>query len=258
MQKQTALITGASSGIGRALAHEFARNGWDLVLVARRTQLLNDLAREIKSTATVDVSIIALDLTTSNAARALFDEVASRNLVIDCLINNAGRGHFGPFVQQDWRTDEETIDLNVTVLTSLCHLFAEPMVSRRHGHILNIASIAGFMPGPNLAVYHASKAYVLSLSQALHAELSDHGVSVTASCPGPTQSEFFDKAGTSTMKAMDYVKLMSAETVAKQAYKATVKGQTIVVHGAFNRLMAESPRLLPKSWIAPIVKAVMK
>ncbi len=258
MHKPIALVTGASSGIGRALALEFARNGWNLVLVARRASLLEQLAEEVRHGSGRAVTTIAHDLTGSNAARALFDEVASRNLEIDCLVNNAGRGHFGPFIEQDWRTDEETIDLNITVLTSLCHLFAAPMVTRHRGHILNIASIAGFMPGPNLAVYHASKAYVLSLSQALHAELSEHGVTVTASCPGPTASEFFDKAGTSNLKALDHIKLMPAEKVAEQAYQATVRGQSVVVHGLLNRLMAESPRLLPKSWVAPIVKTLMQ
>ncbi|MBK8973206.1 MAG: SDR family oxidoreductase [Hahellaceae bacterium] len=258
MKNQTALITGASSGIGRALAFEFASHGWNLVLVARRGALLDQLATDLRAIHKVEVSTIAFDLTASNAARALHDEISSRNLSIDCLVNNAGRGHFGEFIEQSWQTDEETIHLNISVLTSLCHVFAPDMVKRRNGFILNIASIAGFVPGPKLAVYHASKAYVLSLSQALHAELSPYKVSVTASCPGPTESEFFEKAGTQKLKALSYLKLMPAETVAHQAYQAMMHRRPIVVHGLMNRLMAESPRLMPKSWVAPLLKTFMK
>lgn len=258
MKKQTALITGASSGIGRALALEFARHGWNLVLVARRSALLATLATEIRDQFAVEVSTIAFDLTASNAARALFDEVSSRNLIIDCLVNNAGRGHFGDFADQSWQVDEETLHLNVGVLTALCHVFAPGMIQRRQGYILNVASIAGFVPGPKLAVYHATKAYVLSLSQALHAEFSPFQVGVTASCPGPTQSEFFEKAGTQKLKALSYMKLMPAETVARQAYEATMQRKPIVVHGLINRIMAESPRVMPKTWVAPLLKALMK
>lgn len=258
MANPTVLITGASSGIGLALAHEFSRRGRDLILVARRLEQLEALAGTLKRANGTAVSCIPLDLAGPNAARVLFDEIASRNGVVDTLVNNAGRGDFGAFAEQDWQRDEETIRLNVSVLTSLCHLAIPGMLERGQGRILNVASIAGFMPGPNLAVYHATKAYVLSLSRALHAELAGRGVTVTASCPGPTASEFFEKAGTQTLKALDYIKLMPAETVARQAVDALEKGQPVVVHGLLNRLMAESPRLLPQSWVAPIVRTFMK
>jgi uncharacterized protein len=256
--KKTALITGASSGIGSALAHCMAEEGWDLILVARRQANLEKLSKELHENYGCRSHAIAFDLARENAARALHDEIRFRNLRVDCLVNNAGRGHYGAFLDLDWQLEEETIYLNVTVLTSLCKLFAKDMAGRGDGRILNVASIAGFLPGPRFAVYHATKAYVLSLSRALHAELSEQGVTVTASCPGPTESEFFEKAGTDELAYKDYIKLMSAEDVAKQAYAAMMKGQSVVVHGRLNSLMVETQRILPKAWVAPLVKKFMK
>jgi len=255
---KTALITGASSGIGLALATCFAENGWNLILVARRQNQLEKLKKQLQSDFGCLCHTVAFDLSKENAARALYDEVRFRNLQVDCLVNNAGRGHYRPFLELDWQLEEETIYLNVTVLTSLCKLFGKDMVEKGQGRILNVASIAGFLPGPRLAVYHATKAYVLSLSRALQAELSDQGVTVTVSCPGPTESEFFEKAGTDDLVVKDYIKLMPAEAVARQAYEATMKGKAVVVHGWLNRFMVETPRLLPKSWVAPLVKTFMK
>lgn len=254
----TVLITGASSGIGEALAREFAGRSWGLVLVARRTEKLEALASTLKAEFGTPCHVIGLDLTKNNAARILFDEVSSRNLTIDCLVNNAGRGDFGAFDSRDWKRDEETIQLNVTVLTSLCHLFSGPMLERGSGNILNIASVAGFIPGPNLAVYHATKAYVLSLSRALHAELSSRGVTVTASCPGPTQSEFFDHPGTEDIKALELVRFMPAKQVAEEAVDATLQGKSVVVHGWLNKTAVESARLVPTRLLAPLVKQFMR
>lgn len=255
---KTVLITGASSGIGMALARRFAAQGWDLILVARRQANMEKLGKELRTAFKCRYYAIAFDLAKENAARALHDEIRFRNLQVDCLVNNAGRGHYAPFLELDWQLEEETIYLNVTVLTSLCKFFGKDMVERGHGRILNIASIAGFLPGPRLAVYHATKAYVLSLSRALHAEFSDHGVTVTASCPGPTESEFFEKAGTDNLAVKDYVKLMSADEVAEQACHAMMKGRPVVVHGWLNKALIETPRILPKSWVAPMVKKFMK
>ena len=255
--KKTALITGASSGIGLALARQFADQGWDLVLVARRQKNLQDLSNELSQEFDCRCHTIAFDLSKEKAARALFDEIRFRNLQIDCLVNNAGRGHYNDFLDIDWQLEEETIYLNVTVLTSLCKFFGKAMVENGGGRILNVASVAGFIPGPRLAVYYASKAYVVSLSRALHAELSDQGVTVTASCPGPTESEFFEKSGADKLKLKNYYTLMSAETVAQQAYKAMMKGQSVVVHGWLNRLVTEFPRLVPKSWVAPLFKKLV-
>lgn len=254
MHAKTALITGASAGIGNALAHEFAKDNWNLVLVARREEALEALADELGQRWQCQTQVVPCDLAKPGAARTLMDEIRSRNLEIDCLVNNAGRGHFGPFLEQDWEVNEETIALNVVTLTSLTHMFLKEMVERDFGYILNIASIAAFMPGPNLAVYHATKAYVLSLSEALSAELSGTGVSVTASCPGPTESEFFEKSGSTGVRALQLSPIMRAEVVAAEAYSAMLSGKSTKVHGVIGKLVAQSPRLLPKAWVAPLVK----
>ncbi|OZG72217.1 short-chain dehydrogenase [Hahella sp. CCB-MM4] len=255
---KTALITGASSGIGLALARQFAGEGWNLVLVARRQAQLEHLAKQLKDEFGVNSHCIAIDLSKENSARVLHDEVRFRNLEIDCLVNNAGRGHYGAFIDQPREISEETLYLNITTLTSLCHLFGKEFSNRGNGYILNIASVAAFIPGPGMAIYNATKSYVLSLSRALHAELADDGVTVTASCPGPTESEFFDKAGTDNLKAMEYIKLMPASQVAKEAYRALMKGQSVVVHGVLNKMMTETTRWLPRSWVAPMVKSLMR
>ncbi|GAA3976861.1 SDR family oxidoreductase [Allohahella marinimesophila] len=254
MDNKTALITGASSGIGKALAIEFAKDNWNLVIVARREQALETLAADLERDYRCKVQVIACDLTRSNAARALYDETRSRNIVVDCLVNNAGRGTFGEWLGQDPGFNEDTIALNVVALTTLSHLYARDMVQRELGYILNIASIAAFVPGPNHAVYHATKAFVLSFSEALATELKGTGVSVTASCPGPTKSEFFERSGSTKVKALQHTPIMDAETVALEAYQAMLKGEPVKVHGLLNKLIVQSPRLLPKGWIAPMVK----
>ncbi|MAM89448.1 SDR family NAD(P)-dependent oxidoreductase [Allohahella sp. A8] len=254
MDSKTALITGASSGIGKALAIEFAKDDWNLVLVARREQALEELAAELERDHHCKVQVIACDLSRDKAARVLFDETKSRNIVVDCLVNNAGRGTFGDWIEQDPDFNEDTIALNVVALTSLSHLYAKDMVKRELGYILNIASIAGFVPGPNLAVYHATKAFVLSFSEAIATELKGTGVSVTASCPGPTESEFFARSGSTEVKALKHTPIMSAEAVAREAYHAMLKGEPVKVHGLLNKLIVQSPRILPKAWIAPMVR----
>ncbi|WP_020408050.1 SDR family NAD(P)-dependent oxidoreductase [Hahella ganghwensis] len=226
--------------------------------MARRQTQLEQLSEQLNNEFNISSQYIALDLSRKNSARALYEEVKFRNLEIDCLVNNAGRGHYGAFINQDREVSEETIHLNITTLTSLCQLFGKDFADRGNGRILNIASVAGFIPGPSMAIYNASKAYVLSLSRALHAELSGSGVTVTASCPGPTKSEFFDRAGADELKAMEYIKLMPAEQVAKEAYKALIKGHPVVIHGILNKMMAETTRWIPRSWVAPMVKSLMR
>ena len=256
MDSKTALITGASAGIGKALAVEFAKDNWNLVLVARREEALDKLATELEQKHHCKVQVIPCDLTQKNAARQLYDETRSRNITIDCLVNNAGRGTFGNWLEQDADFNEDTIALNVVAVTTLSHLFAKDMVKRGVGYILNIASIAAFIPGPNLAVYHATKAFIMSFSEAIAAELSGTGVSVTASCPGPTESEFFERSGSTKVKALQHAPIMDAATVAKEAYQAMLKGETLRVHGLLNKLIVQTPRLLPKGWIAPIIKRI--
>ncbi len=255
---KTALITGASSGIGKEIAEELAKKGTQLILVARRKEKLELLASELEKTYHIKCFIIPHDLSTLDAAQTLFDKVQQANLTVDILVNNAGRGHYGNFMALDPEVEAGTIQLNVVTLTSLSKLFGQAMVSRGEGYILNIASIAGFIPGPGMAVYNATKAFVLSLSEAVNEELKGTGVSVTASCPGPTESEFFTLAGTDDLKNLKYAQMMKASVVAKQAVDALFNRKPVVVHGASNKAMTFMPRLMPRKTVSHIVKSLMK
>jgi len=250
------LITGASSGIGLALAELFARNKHPLILVARRKQKLETIANELSHHG-VDIKVITTDLSVPGGAELLFKQVEEQNLQVDTLVNNAGRGNSGKFCEQEVEHMQGTLTLNMTSLTILTRLFLSKMKQRGSGKILNIASIAGFMPGPGFAVYHATKAYVLSLTEALNAELHGLGISVTASCPGPTESEFHQKADTLDLKGFKIASLMSAKKVAEEAYSAMNAGRPIVVHGVLNKAFATSPKLLPRNWVPRIVKTLM-
>lgn len=250
------LITGASSGIGLALAKTFAREKHNLILVARREDKLKALAEELRKTGVL-VEVIPADLGNAEGAEKLFKQVMDKALEVDILVNNAGRGNAGEFVDQSADEMLGTIELNMTSLTLLSRLFLGPMKARGKGHILNIASVAGFMPGPGMALYHATKAFVLSLSEALNAELSGSGISVTASCPGPTESEFHGHADTLSLKSFKILHMMSAEQVAKEAYDAMTARKSFIVHGVMNRLMVTSPKLMPRRAVARIVKTLM-
>jgi uncharacterized protein len=256
MKNSYTLITGASSGIGLALAKEFALNKHNLILVARREQKLQTIARELKS-AGIEVEVIVADLASNGGAEALFDTVQKKGLNVEMLVNNAGRGNSGEFAEQDADHMRGTLELNITALTMLSRLFMDQMKANGYGRILNMASVAGFMPGPGLAVYHATKAYVLSLSEALNVELKDSGVTVTASCPGPTESEFHDQAGTRNLKAFTLFSLMTATQVAQEAYAAMMEGKPFVVHGYLNQLMSVSPKIIPRSWVPKMVKSFL-
>jgi len=250
------LITGASSGIGLALAKQFASKKHNLILVARREQKLDSIATELRKQE-IQVKVITTDLAIPGGAEALFEQVEAQKLSVDTLVNNAGRGNAGEFCEQDVGHMRGTLELNMMSLTVLSRLFAEQMQDNGSGKILNIASISGFMPGPGFAVYHATKAYVLSLTEALNIEFKGSGVSVTASCPGPTESEFHQHADTTEMKGFKMLPLMASEKVAEEAYIAMNKGRPFVVHGVLNQALASSPKLLPRRWVPRIVKTLM-
>jgi len=250
------LITGASSGIGLALAEQFARKKHNLILVARRKQKLDAVAKKLSHHG-VKVKVISADLSLPGGAELLFKQVEKQNLHVDTLVNNAGRGNSGEFCDQEVDHMQGTLELNMTSLTVLTRLFIPKMKQRRSGRILNIASIAGFMPGPGFAVYHATKAYVLSLTEALNIELQGLGISVTASCPGPTESEFHQQADTLDLKGFKMFSLMPAKKVAEEAYAAMNARRPIVVHGILNQALATSPKLLPRNWVPRIVKTFM-
>ena len=242
MNTQSTLITGASSGIGLHLAYEFAKHGHPLVLVAPVESELNRIADELRTKNNVDVRVIAKDLVDPDGPQHVFDEVR-RGAPIEILVNNAGRGQRGKFWEIPIETDEEMIDLNIFAYLRMTKLFLPMLVEKGHGKILNTASVAGFEPGPMLAVYHATKAFVLSWSEALSVELEDTGVTVTALCPGPTDTDFFLKADMADTRAMQHT--MAPQEVAKIGYEALMDGKRVVVAGAVNKALVFSRHLMP-------------
>ncbi|MFN8255979.1 MAG: SDR family oxidoreductase [Bacteroidales bacterium] len=251
---KTALITGASSGIGLELARVHARNGDNLVLVARNLSKLNELKTALENQYKVQVYNIARDLSLRNSAQEVFDEIKQKNIEIDYLINNAGFGDFGMFTDADWGKTEQMIDLNIHTLTHFTKLFAGEMVKRGNGKIMNVASTAAFQPGPTMAVYYATKAYVLHFSEAIDNELREKGITVTALCPGPTKSGFQDAASLNESKLVKGKKLPSSGEVAEFGYKAMMKGKTVAIHGFMNYLMANMVRFSPRSVIVKVVR----
>jgi uncharacterized protein len=221
----TALITGASSGIGRDLARIHARRGGDLVVVARRREALEELKLELEKEHGVSVVCMAADLTEPGAVQRIYDELKQQAVEIDVLVNNAGFGGHGKFYERPWADDEVMIQLNVTTLCAMTHAFVQDMVARKRGKILNVASTAGLLPGPLQAVYYATKAFVVSFSQAISEELLDANITVTALCPGPVDTGFIERAG------LDGVALVkqsaSSMDVAKVGYSAMQAGKLI-------------------------------
>ncbi len=244
--KKTALITGASSGIGRELAKIHAKQGGDLVIVARREDLLKELKNELEKLYNVSVKIIAKDLTVKNSPQEIYDEIKKENIEIDYLINNAGFGGRGKFYERDWKKDEQMIELNITTLTHLCRLFLPDFVSKNSGKILNVSSTASFFPGPLQAVYYATKAYVQSFSNAIAEELHDTNITITNLMPGATETEFAKTSGMD--KTSLFANTVSAKSVALDGYQGMLDGKLDVVSGiSFGQkiLMAIVP-FLPK------------
>jgi len=253
---KTALITGASNGIGLELAWIHARQDDNLVLVARNKKKLDELKTEIEKQYQVSVHTIGKDLAEKDAALEVFNVLQSAGIEIDYLINNAGFGHLGEFACNSWEKEEQMIQLNITALTHLTKLFLPAMLERGSGRIMNVGSVASFMPGPLMAVYYATKAFVLSFSEAVNTEVRAKGVTVTALCPGPTASGFQDAAGMKGVKLVEKFKMPSSKTVAEYGYKAMMKGKAVAIHGFMNRLMVASLRISPRSLVVKVVKWV--
>jgi short-subunit dehydrogenase len=251
MAKQTALITGASAGLGREYARLFAKDGHDLVLVARRRERLDELARELAAAHGITCMVIAADLAAHSACQHIADQVQSAGRTIDFLVNNAGFGKRGAFAQSDVRPQLEMIDVNMRALVELTHLFLPGMLQRKQGRILNIASIAGFVPGPFMATYYASKAFVVSLTEALAQELRGTGVTATASCPGPTATEFGDVAGSSKSNLFKRP-VANATSVARHGYRAMLAGTVVAIPGLKNKLSVQSVRIAPRAVVRAI------
>jgi short-subunit dehydrogenase len=245
--EHTTLITGASSGIGLHLAHEFAEHGHPLILVAPGQSELESLKIELEKKHGVKVEVIAKDLEKPDAAREIYVAVEQLGETVEILVNNAGHGMRGKSWEIPIDEDISTVRLNIEAALRLTKLFIQPMVERGQGKILNVASIAGFEPGPMLAVYHASKAFVLSWSEALTIELEDTGVSVTALCPGATDTDFFPKADMVAVKAFQGSNVMAPQDVARVGYEGLMKGELFVVPGGMNKMLVAARRILPES-----------
>jgi len=253
MKTNYTLITGASGGIGLELARLAANNHQNLVLVARSGDKLNTLAEEIRTTHQVDVKTMAIDLSETLGVEEVISLINKWQITIDTLINNAGFADFGNFATADLDKNLRMIGLNITALTHLTHHFLGEMVKEGRGKVMNVASIASFMPGPGMAVYYATKAYVLSFSEALSREVKGTGVKVTALCPGPTDTGFAEAAGLGNSLFQSIFPPYTAAGVAKAGYKAMIKGKTVALPGFMNKLSSIIPRFLSRSLIRNLV-----
>jgi short-subunit dehydrogenase len=259
MEKRTALITGASAGLGRELASAFATDGHDVVLVARSKSKLEELAHDLQQkNSGVKASVIAADLGDVTAPAHVEDVAKKRGLQIDFLVNNAGFGSNGRFLDLDLARELQMIDVNVRALLELTHRFAKPMVARKFGRIMNIASTAGFQPGPFMTTYYASKAFVVNFTEALAFELQGTGVSVTCHCPGATATDFASTAGNDKSKLFQRSGVADAKEVATHAYKSMMAGDVLAIHGTLNWLGVVGTRLAPRSMLASIAAGLNK
>ena len=244
MESGYALITGASGGIGREIAQVFAREGRDLILVARSEGKLRELAQQLQADFGVEARPVACDLSVPDAAADLHERTAG--LVVDDLVNNAGFGDWGGFLDSDWERQEQMVQLNVTALMQMCRLYGRDMRDRGRGHILNLSSVAAFCAGPYMSIYYATKAFVLSFSQALSDELAGTGVTVTALCPGPTSTGFESAARMKDSKMFTALHPAKAREVAQCGYEAMQEGKPVAYHSATTKLMNIGSRLVSR------------
>ncbi len=257
-EPKNALVTGASGGIGEELARLYAADDYHLVLVARSRDKLDKLADELSAAHNIHARVIACDLSHADAPQQIFDELQSAKIHVDALVNNAGFGTYGAFDETSLTASLEMLQLNIVSLTHLTKLFLPDMLRARHGQILNVASTAAFQPGPLMAVYYASKAYVLSFSEALANELHDAGIVVSTLCPGPTQTGFQQRAAMGDSKLVSSDGMMDARTVAVAGYRGMLEGRTVVIPGFKNRLLATSVRFAPRSLITKVVRRMQE
>jgi short-subunit dehydrogenase len=256
--KETALITGASGGLGAEFARIFASKGDNVVLVARSKDKLDALKADFENNYGVSVYVIAKDLSQQSASKAVYDELHKQGIEVDYLINNAGLGDFGLYAKSDWEKQSEMINLNVIALAGLTRLFLPGMIRRGFGKVLNIASTAAFQPGPTMSVYFATKAFVLSFSEAIANELQGTGVTVTALCPGATETGFKAAASLGKSNLFKGSGIATSKEVAEFGYKEMIKGKTVSIHGFVNLLMAESVRFAPRKIVTAIARFKLK
>jgi short-subunit dehydrogenase len=255
-KKKTALITGASSGIGYELTKLFARNGYDLVMVARDALRLERIADELERTFNIGVLTLSKDLSQQTSANEIYRELETKDIDVDILVNDAGFNVFGPFSETDSQEELQMIQVNMVTLTQLTKIFLPGMLKRNSGKILNLASTASFTPGPGDAVYCATKAYVLSFSEAIAEEVKGTGVTVTALCPGPTQTEFAERARMTDTKIFNG-SLSSAPEVARGGYRALMRGDRVAVIGLANKLLVFSLRFWPRGLVTRVAKTLL-
>jgi short-subunit dehydrogenase len=253
---QTALVTGASYGIGLDLAECFARDGYDLVLAARSEATLKQEALRLANRYDVRATPVAIDLGEHGSGHRLADEVSARGLAVDVLVNNAGYGIAGAFAGSDEAEQLGMIDLNVRALVELTHAFWPGMLSRGRGGVLNVASTAAFQPGPLMAVYYASKAFVLSFSEALWREAQGSGVHVSCLCPGPTASRFRDRAGTGKTRLSTLGTPVTSTSVAEAGYRAFQENRRVLITGMRNRMLARMVPYLPRRAVLDIAHRI--
>ena len=247
--RKIALVTGASSGIGLEMSRQLSREGYELILVARSEEKLRAVAKELGN-----AKVIVADLALPDAPQRVFDAAGT----VDVLVNNAGFGVAGPFSETDLTVELEIIQVNIAALTHLTKLFLRPMLERNSGHIVNVASTAAFQPGPLMAVYYATKAYVLSFSEAIADELRNTGVKVTALCPGPTATGFADVAGMNESRLFSVAKPMSSRRVARYGVQAMHHGKRVAIPGIANKVMMQSLRVSPRRLVVALVRKLQE
>ena len=257
---KTVLITGATTGIGYELAKLFAKDKYDLVIIARNGSKLKEVSDELVKDFRVNVKSISKDFSKTLSAEEIYQELNKENINIDVLINNAGFGNLGAFSESDLSNDLEMIQLNITSLVVLTKLFMIDMIRNNSGKIMNVASTAAFQPGPGMAIYYATKSFVLHFSEAIAEELTDTEITVTSLCPGPVITEFQNRAGIQNTKLVNrkISGLMSAEEVAEIGFKGLMKGKRIVIPGIINKVIPLLVRLSPRKFVAKVAGSLHK
>ncbi len=253
-----AMVTGASNGIGLDLARKFAAEKFDLVLVARSEGKLREIADALAKEHGITATVLRADLAKPDAAAELVRMLDERKLDVEVLVNNAGYALYGPFAETNMTDELNMIQLNIVALTQLTKLLLPRMIAKKSGRILNLASTAAFQPGPLMAVYYATKAYVLSLSEALANELQGTGVTVTALCPGPTKTGFQARAQMEESKLVRGKEIMSSEEVARAGFDGLMRGKTVVIPGAQNKMLAQAVRFLPRKTVTRLVRSAQE
>lgn len=246
---EAALITGASRGIGLELTRCLARDGNNCVLVARSEDRLREIKNDFETEYGISVKVVARDLTAPTAAQDIYDELEGSGIFVHTLINNAGFGNFGRFTEHEWSREWDLLQLNVTVLTHLCHLFARDMVDQERGRIMNVASTGAFVPGPFMATYYASKAYVLSFTEGLAGELAEHDINVTCLCPGATRTKFTEEAGEKADDAAGQLPSFAwadPDDVAEYGYRCLERGKVVAVYGWIGTILVFCLRFTPR------------